>query len=97
MSNLPIELSNVRIFDVLKNALNGELGEVVGVEGDKLAMVVSSGAIVRFKFTYNFTRVSEDETRAFRALMRTLRQERLKALPRRRRAVRKSPAKKKGK
>ena len=80
----PIELTNVRIFDVLRNALSGELGEVVGVEGDKLALVVKSGEIVRFKFGVNFSRVLEDEAVAFRALTQSLRRERLLARPRRR-------------
>ncbi|OGR48361.1 MAG: hypothetical protein A2X40_01545 [Elusimicrobia bacterium GWC2_65_9] len=93
MTNLPIEISNVRLFDVLKNALTSEFGEVVGIEGDKLALVVRSGEIVRFKFTRNFTRVSDEETLAFRALTRALRRERLRAHPRKRKGSRKPSVK----
>src|SRR5450631_3143324 len=82
MANLPIELNNVRVFDVLRNALSGELGAVVGVEGDKLDLVTNSGAIVRFKYGTHFSRVAEDEAIAFRALTQTLRRERLLANPR---------------
>lgn len=79
----------MRLFDVLRNALTSEFGEVVGIEGDKLALVVRSGEIVRFKFTRHFTRVSEEETLAFRALTRALRRERLRARPRARQGSRK--------
>ncbi|OGR98381.1 MAG: hypothetical protein A2V88_16120 [Elusimicrobia bacterium RBG_16_66_12] len=89
MSPLPIELSNIRVFDVLRNALSAELGAVVGVVGDKIDLVVSTGAIVRFKYGSHFSRVSEDEAIAFRALTQSLRRERLKANPRKRRAARK--------
>jgi hypothetical protein len=78
----PIELNNVRVFDVLRNALSGELGAVVGVEGDKIDMVVKTGAIVRFKYGDHLSRVSEDEAIAFRALTQALRRERLLANPR---------------
>lgn len=97
MSPLPIELSNIRVFDVLRNALSAELGAVVGVEGDKIDLVLSTGAIVRFKYGGHFSRVSEDEAIAFRALTQSLRRERLKANPRRRKAVRKPSVKKKAK
>jgi hypothetical protein len=85
VANLPIELKNVRVFDVLVNALNGELGAVVGVEGDKIDLVTRTGAIVRFKHGPHFSRVSEDEAVAFRALTQSLRRERLLANPRRKR------------
>jgi ribosomal protein S21 len=88
MANLPIELKNVRVFDVLVNALNGELGAVVGVAGDKLDLVIRTGVIVRFKHGPHFSRVSEDEAIAFRALTQSLRRERLLANPRKKRAVR---------
>ena len=88
MANLPIELKNVRVFDVLVNALNGELGAVVGVEGDKLDLVTRTGVIVRFKHGPHFSRVSEDEAIAFRALTQSLRRERLLAHPRRKKPVR---------
>lgn len=82
---LPIELNNVRVFDVLRNALSGELGAVVGVEGDKIDMVIKTGAIVRFKYGEHLSRVSEDEAIAFRALTQALRRERLAASPKKKR------------
>jgi len=97
MTSLPIELSNIRIFDVLRNTLSSELGAVVGVEGDKIDLVVRTGAIVRFKYGSHFSRVGEDEAIAFRALTQALRRERLKANPRKRKAVRKPSVKKKAK
>ena len=81
MPNLPIELSNIKLFDVLRNSLNGELGSVLGVEGDKIDLVVKSGAIVRYKYGENFSRVCEDEAIAFRALISALRRERRRAGP----------------
>jgi hypothetical protein len=82
---LPIELNNVRVFDVLRNALSGELGAVVGVEGDKIDMVIKTGAIVRFKYGEHLSRVSEDEAIAFRAHTQALRRERLASSPKKRR------------
>jgi ribosomal protein S21 len=95
MSNLPIELSNVRVFDVLRNLLSAELGVVVGVEGDKIDLVDKKGVIVRFKLGGSFVRVSEDEAIAFRALTQALRRERLLANPRKKRPVRKPSVKRK--
>ena len=89
MANLPIELSNVRVFDVLINALSGELGAVVGVEGDKLDLVIRTGEIVRFKHGPHFSRAGEDEAIAFRALTQSLRRARLIANPRKKKPVRK--------
>jgi hypothetical protein len=85
MDPLPIELANVRVFDVLRNALSGELGTVAGVVGDKLDLVMGTGAIMRFKYGTHFTRVSEDEAIEFRAKIQALRRERLLAAPRKRR------------
>ena len=93
MPPLPIELSNIRVFDVLRNALSAELGSVVGVEGDKIDLVVDTGAIVRFKYGAHFSRVGEDEAIAFRAVIQALRRERLKANPRKKRKVSKKKAK----
>jgi len=93
-SPLPIELSNVRVFDVLRNELSLELGVVVGVVGDKIDLVDKTGAIVRFKLAASFTRVSEDEAIAFRALTQALRRERLLANPRKKKPNRKPAAKK---
>lgn len=86
---LPIELENVRVFDVLRSLLSAELGMVVGVEGDKVDLIDKTGAIVRFKLAAAFIRVPEDEAIAFRAHTQALRRERLKANPRRKKPVRK--------
>ena len=94
-ARLPIELHNVRVFDVLRNTLSAELGVVVGVAGDKIDLVDKTGSIVRFKLGDSFTRVSEDEAIAFRALTQALRRERLKANPRRKKPVRKPSVRKK--
>ena len=46
---LPIELAETRrLFDVLRNELNSELGRVLGVEGDKIAFKLKTGEIARF-------------------------------------------------
>ena len=92
---LPIELENVRVFDVLRNALSAELGVVVGIVGDKIDLVDKTGAIVRFKLAASFTRVSDDEAIAFRALTQALRRERLLANPRKKKPVRKPSVKRK--
>jgi hypothetical protein len=84
-----VKPEGVRVFDVLRNALSGELGAVVGVVEDKIDLVTKSGAIVRYKYGPHFTPVTEDEAIAFRALTQALRRERLKAAPRK--AKRKAP------
>ncbi len=91
---LPIELSNVRLFDVLRNALNNELGIVLGVEGDKIVFKLKSGEIARFKYGGHFSRVSEDEAIAFRAEIQALRRQASLLKPRKRGSLRKAPAKK---
>ena len=96
--SLPIELENVRLFDVLRNALSGELGIVMGVEGDKVALKLKTGEIARFKHGEHFFRVSEDEAVAFRAVIAELRRQASLAKPRKRGSLRKpakKPAKKK--
>ncbi len=87
--SFPIELSNVRLFDVLRNGLNGELGTVLGIEGDKIALKIKSGEIVRFKHGEHFTRVSEDEAIAFRAVIAEQRRKASLLKPRRRGSLRK--------
>jgi len=89
----PIELENVRLFDVLKNTLSGELGIVMGVEGDKIVMKVKSGELCRFKHGEHLFRVSEDEAVAFRAVIAELRRQASLLKPRKRGSLRK-PAKK---
>ena len=91
--SFPIELSNVRLFDVLRNELSGELGLVLGVEGDKIAFKLKTGEIARFKHGEHFVRVSEDEAIAFRAVIAELRRQASLLKPRKRGSLRK-PVKK---
>ncbi|MDP3541795.1 MAG: hypothetical protein Q8T11_04930 [Elusimicrobiota bacterium] len=93
--SLPIELSNVRLFDVLRNELSGEHGLVLGVEGDKIALKLKTGEIARFKHGEHFIRVTEDEAIAFRAVIAELRRQASLLKPRRRGSLRKAPPKKK--
>ena len=72
---------NVRLFDVLKNSVSGELGSVIGVEGDKVDLVILSGAIVRFKYGEHFAHVPHDEAVAFRAEIQAMRRAKLAARP----------------
>jgi len=70
-----IELNHVKVFDVLKNALSGELGLVLCVSGDRLDMRDRSGSVSRYKFGKHFTRVAHDEAVEFRALVRAARKD----------------------
>jgi hypothetical protein len=88
---LPIELENVRVFDVLRSLVTSELGVVMGVAGDKVDLVDKTGVVSRFRLGAAFVRVSEDEAIAFRAVTQAARRERLKANPRRKKPVRKTP------
>lgn len=63
-------LEKVRIFDVLRNSLNGELGVVMRVTGDHLELRDKTGAVSRYKFGEQFVRVGADEAVDFRALAR---------------------------
>lgn len=92
--SLPIELSNVRLFDVLRNELSGELGSVLGVEGDKIALKLKTGEIARFKYGEHFIRVTEDEAISFRAVIAELRRQASLLKPRRRGSLRKAAPKK---
>jgi hypothetical protein len=91
--SFPIELSNVRLFDVLRNELNSELGLVLGVEGDKIAFKLKTGEIARFKHGEHFVRVSEDEAIAFRAVIAEMRRQASLLKPRKRGSLRKAPKK----
>lgn len=70
---MPIELDRIRIFDVLRNSLNGELGLVMSVTGDHMELRDKTGAISRYKFGKQFAPVTDDEAIAFRAALRALR------------------------
>ena len=87
-------MSNIRLFDVLRNALSGELGSVLGVEGDKIALKLKTGEIARFKCGENFSRVCDDEAVAFRAVIAELRRQASLLKPRKRGSLRKASAKK---
>ena len=87
----PIELANIRLFDVLRNALSGELGSVMGVEGDKLVLVGKDGSLARFKHGEHFTRVSDDEAVEFRAAVQALRRAKALANPKKRRRTPAAP------
>jgi hypothetical protein len=91
--SFPIELENVRLFDVLRNELSGELGSVLGVEGDKIALKLKTGEIARFKHGEHFLRVSEDEAIAFRAVIAELRRQASLLKPRKRGSLRKAAPK----
>ncbi len=93
--SFPIELSNVRLFDVLRNELSGELGSVLGVEGDKIALKLKTGEIARFKYGEHFIRVCEDEAIAFRAVIAELRRQASLLKPRKRGSLRKKVTAKK--
>lgn len=92
--SFPIELSNVRLFDVLRNELSGELGSVLGVEGDKIALKLKTGEIARYKYGEHFIRVSEDEAIAFRAVIAEQRRQASLLKPRKRGSLRKAAPKK---
>ncbi len=77
--NNTIELNNVKVFDVLKSSLNGELGLVLCVSGDRLDIRDKTGMVARYKFGKHFMRVEQDEAVEFRALVREARKEREKA------------------
>ncbi|UPT74784.1 MAG: hypothetical protein M0D55_03430 [Elusimicrobiota bacterium] len=93
----PIELENVRLFDVLRNSLSGELGVVLGVEGDKIALKLKTGEIARFKHGEHIYRVSEDEAVAFRAVIAEQRRQASLLKPRKRGSLRKPAPKAKAK
>lgn len=82
-----IELENVRVFDVLRNSLNGELTVVMGVSGDRLDLRDKTGAVVRFKFGPHFTRVPHDQAVDFREAVRAVRKVQQQNAPKKRRSV----------
>jgi hypothetical protein len=72
---MALELERVRVFDVLRNALNGELALVMRVIGGNLELRDKTGSVASFKFGAHFSRAGEDESIAFRASLRALRKE----------------------
>lgn len=81
------ELERIRIFDVLRNTLSGELGVVMRVSGDNLELRGKTGAIGRFKFGEHFVLVEGDEAVDFRAAAREAAKKLQAGKPRRRRTV----------
>jgi hypothetical protein len=72
---MALELDRVRVFDVLRNALTGELALVMRVTGINLELRDKTGATASFKFGAHFSLASEDDAIAFRAALRALRKE----------------------
>lgn len=85
----PIELENVQLFDVLRNSLSGELGVVMGVEGDKVVMKLKTGELGRFKHGEHLFRVTDEEASAFRAVIAEQRRQASLLKPRKRGSLRK--------
>lgn len=81
----PIELENVRLFDVLRNTLSGAVGTVMGIAGDKLDLKGEDGAIMRFKHGEHFVRVGDEEAVAFREAQQAKRRELALANPKKKR------------
>lgn len=67
---MDLKLKDLKIFDVLRNTLNSELGVVMGISGDHLSLRGKTGAVVSFKFGKHFERVDSGEAVDFRALAR---------------------------
>jgi hypothetical protein len=68
--NDELKLSQVKVFAVLRNALNGELGVVMSVSGDRIDLKDKTGAVSRFKFGKHFSLADHDEAVDFRAAAR---------------------------
>lgn len=64
---MELELGHIRIFDVLRNELSGELGVVMGMTGGRLELRGENGAITQYKFGKYFSRVDDDAAVSFRA------------------------------
>ncbi len=88
MNPLPIELENIRVFDVLHNALSGERAMVMSVSGDRLDLRDKTGAVARYKYGPHFSRVPADEAVAFRAALRETRKEQEKTAGKKKRPPR---------
>lgn len=82
---MSIELNRIRLFDVLRNSLTGELAVVMGSAGPLLELRDKTGAVTRYKFGPHFSRVSEDESVEFRSALLALRKEREAASGKKRR------------
>ena len=71
---MPMELARVRLFDVLRNSLTGELSVVMGLAGPLLELRDKTGTVTRFKFGPHFSRAPEEAVE-FRAALRALRKQ----------------------
>lgn len=72
---LKLELKNVRILQVLRNSLNGELAIVMSISGDLLDLRDKTGAVVRYKFGPHFSVALEDEASDFRQMVAVVRRQ----------------------
>jgi len=81
------EIEEIRILDVVKNSLSGELGVVMKITGDLLDLRGKDGQIVRYKFGKHFHRVDQDEAVDFRAAARAAFKQLPSAKPKRKRTV----------
>jgi hypothetical protein len=84
MSHKP---EGVKIFDVLRHAVSGELHVVMSVAGDRLETRDKTGAVARYKLDKHFSFVAHDEAVEFRALSRAAAKKLAEKKPRRRRTV----------
>lgn len=74
-----LELESVKVFDVLKSSLNGELLVVMSISGDRIDMRDKTGAVARYKFGKHFSKVDDDLAVDFRNLVREARKTREQA------------------
>lgn len=64
------KIDKIRVFDVVRNSLSGELGVTMKVTGDLLDLRGKDGAVARYKFGKHFQRVEHNEAVDFRAAAR---------------------------
>ena len=83
---MELEIERIRVFDVLHNALNGELTLVMSVSGGLLDLRDKTGAVVRYKFGDHFTLAPENDASAFRTHLLELRKQQEKTSGKKRRA-----------
>lgn len=82
---MKLELASLRVFDVLRNTLTGELGCVMGVQGDRVELRSKDGATTHFKFGGHFERAGDDVAVDFRTALRALRKQQQEASGKKRR------------
>lgn len=67
---MALELDRIRIFDVLRNDLTGELAVVMSVSGGLLDLRDKTGATARYKWGEHFSLAEHDQAVDFRAALR---------------------------